>query len=180
MKPRVLIDEAWTPSGERMTLSSRSGYFSVTIGRDLLMSSSEHHSEERMAELAFDAPDAHVLVGGLGMGYTLRAVLDRLGPDGRATVVELMPAVVEWNRGPLAHLADGPLDDPRATLVVADVIDHLADCDATYDGILMDVDNGPEAFTATSNSRLYRRKGLRKMHRALRPGGMLVVWSSLR
>jgi spermidine synthase len=182
MDPTKLIDEARTPAGEIMKLTSRSGYFSVSIGRDLLMSSAEHHSEERMAELAIgDAvawPETRVLIGGLGMGFTLRAALDRLGPDGRAHVVELMPAVVEWNRGPLAHLAEHPLDDTRASIEVVDLVDFLAARPEPFDGILLDVDNGPEAFTAQSNSRLYSRNGLRRLLAALKPGGALVVWSA--
>ena len=182
MDPTKLIDEALTPAGETMKLTSRSGYFSVSVGRDLLMSNSEHHSEERMAELALADtaawPETRVLVGGLGMGYTLRAALDRAGPDGRVVVVELMPAVVKWNRGPLAHLADHPLDDPRVALEVVDIVDYLAARPEPFDGILLDVDNGPEAFTAASNHRIYGRKGLRNLHSALRPGGTLVVWSA--
>ncbi len=182
MDPTKLIAEARTPAGERLTLTSRSGYFSVGVGRDLLMSSAEHHSEERVAELALaDAaawPGTRVLIGGLGMGFTLRAALDRLGAGGRAVVVELMPAVVEWNRGPLAHLAERPLDDPRVTLEVADLVDYVAARPEPFDGIVLDVDNGPEAFTATSNSRLYSRNGLRRLLAALRPGGTLVVWSA--
>jgi len=168
MQPIERIAEAWTPAGERMTLTARSGYFYVRVDRDLLMSSAEHHSEERMAELAMPAEADRVLVGGLGMGYTLRAALDRLAPGGRAVVVELMPAIVEWNRGPL----------PRTELVVRDVVDYLSSSPEPFDGILLDVDNGPEAFTAASNHRLYGPKGLRRLHAALRPGGTLVVWSA--
>jgi spermidine synthase len=182
MKPTIVLDEARTPAGEVMKLTERSGYYSVSVGRDLLMSSGEHHSEERMAELAIgDAaawPESRVLIGGLGMGYTLRAALDRLGPDGRAVVVELMEAVVAWNRGPLAHLAERPLDDPRASVEVVDLVDYLAAQPEPFDGILLDVDNGPEAFTTQTNSRLYSRNGLRRLRAALRPGGTLVVWSA--
>lgn len=178
MQPIERIADAWTPAGERMTLTARSGYFYVRVDRDLLMSSAEHHSEERMAELAMPAGADRVLVGGLGMGYTLRAALDRLSPGGRAVVVELMPAIVEWNRGPLAHLAGRPLDDPRTELIVRDVIDYLSASPEPFEGILLDVDNGPEAFTAASNHRLYGPKGLRRLHAALRPGGTLVVWSA--
>ncbi len=181
MQPRKVLAESTTPAGERIVLSSSSGYFSVSVGRDLLMSSSEHHSEERMAELVLGdvgPPGSAVLVGGLGMGYTLRATLDRLPPDGRAVVAEFVPAVVEWNRGALAHLARSPLDDPRVELRVEDVFDTVAAHPGAFDGILLDVDNGPEAFTQKSNARIYRPAGLQALRRALRPGGVLVVWSA--
>jgi spermidine synthase len=177
-----LIDVAWTPGGEELTLTYRDGTFSVNVGNLLLMSSAEHDSEELMAELAIAdpavAPETRVLIGGLGMGYTLRATLDRLGPEGRVVVVELMPAVVEWNRGLLASLAGQPLDDPRVSLVVQNFVDYLDASPEPFDGILLDVDNGPDAFTSASNHRVYGRKGLQRLRSALRPGGTLIVWSA--
>jgi predicted membrane-bound spermidine synthase len=177
-----LIDVAWTPGGEEMTLTYREGHFCVNVGKLILMSSAEHDSEECMADLAMgdlaDIQGARVLIGGLGMGYTLRAALDRLGLGGSAVVVELMPAVVEWNRGLLADLAERPLDDPRASLVVQNFVDYLDSSPDPFHSILLDVDNGPDAFTSASNHRIYGRKGLQRLHSALRPGGTLVVWSS--
>jgi len=182
MQPRVLLDQAKTPDGSTLKLTSRSGYFEVSLGGLPLMSSSEHHSEEVMADLVCERvsawPGARVLVGGLGMGYTLRAALDRLGPDATVVVAELMEAVVRWNRGPLAHLAERPLDDPRTQLEVIDLVDYLARSPEPFDGILLDVDNGPEPFTTESNRRLYDQRGLRRLRAALRPGGTLVVWSA--
>ena len=135
-----------------------------------------------MAELACEgaarSPGARLLVGGLGMGYTLRAALDRLGPDAMVVVVELLEAVVRWNRGPLADLAERPLDDPRSHLEVVDLVDYLAAKPEPFDGILLDVDNGPEAFTTSGNARLYSERGLTRLRKALRPGGTLVVWSA--
>jgi spermidine synthase len=182
MEPRILIDEARTPDGRTITLTSRSGYFTVSVDGDPLMGSAEHHSEERMAELACadltDRSAPRVLVGGLGMGYTLRAVLDRLPPRSEVIVAELLEAVVSWNRGPLAALANRPLTDRRVRLEVGDLVDYLAARPAPFDAVLLDVDNGPEAFTTESNSRLYDRRGLRRLHAALRPGGVLIVWSA--
>jgi len=182
MQPRILIDEARTPDGSLLKLTSRSGYFEVSLGGLPLMSSSEHHSEEVMADLACEGvaawPDARVLVGGLGMGFTLRAALDRLRPDATVVVVELMEAVVRWNRGPLADLAGRPLEDPRTQLENVDLVNFLAAKPEPFDGILLDVDNGPEPFTTDGNARLYDQRGLRRMHAALRPGGTLVVWSA--
>ena len=165
-----------------MTLTYCDGTFCVNVGSLLLMSSAEHDSEELMAKLAVAdasaAPGKRVLIGGLGMGYTLRATLDRIGPEGRVVVVELMPAVVEWNRGLLASLAKQPLEDPRASLVVQNLVDYLDAAPEPFDGILLDVDNGPDAFTSASNHRIYGRKGLQRLHSALRPGGTLIVWSA--
>ncbi len=182
MQPRVLIDEARTPDGSLLKLTSRSGYFEVSLGGLPLMSSSEHHSEEVMVELACEGaaawPGARVLIGGLGMGYTLRAALDRLRPDATVVVVELMEAVVRWNRGPLADLAARPLEDSRAQLENVDLVDFLAAKPEPFDGILLDVDNGPEPFTTDGNARLYDQRGLQRLRAALRPGGTLVVWSA--
>jgi spermidine synthase len=132
-----------------------------------------------MLSLALPNPReaARVLIGGLGMGFTLGAALELL-PDGAEVIVgELLPEVVEWNRGPLAELAGRPLDDPRTELVVGDVADVIAGCEEWFDAILLDVDNGPTAPTRRSNSRLYTPQGLEAARRALRPGGALAVWS---
>lgn len=176
---RETIAEARTPDGETITLAREGGHFLVTCAGELLMSSAAHHSESRMAEVGLEGAraDASVLIGGLGMGYTLRGALDLLGPDGRVDVAELVPAVVEWNRGVLGPLADHPLHDARATLRVDDVSRHLG-APGRYDAILLDVDNGPEAFAAEDNRHLYSVRGLRRIHRALRPRGALVVWSA--
>ena len=122
-------------------------------------------------------PDACVLVGGLGMGYTLAATLALLPPEGSVVVSELIPEVVDWNRGPLGPLAGYPLDDPRTELVVGDVVDVIRESNSRFDAILLDVDNGVDSFTLASNSRLYSPKGLAAARRSLRPGGALAIWS---
>ena len=182
MSQRELLDEAHTPGGEPLTLTFEGGQYAVDIAGLLLMSSEAHHSEEHMAEIGCrDVRARHgarVLVGGLGMGYTLRAVLDRLGPTARVVVVELMDAVVGWNRGPIGHLAGHPLDDERVQVEVCDVVGYLAAGGEPFDTILLDVDNGPEAFTLRTNARIYDRAGLQRVRRLLKPGGLLVVWSA--
>src|SRR5690606_14639102 len=144
-----------------------------------LMVSRMHGSEEAMMALACPKPPrgASVLVGGLGMGYTLRAALDLLPADGCAVVGELIPEVVEWSRGPLGPLAGHPLDDPRTELVVGDVAEVIRKSEDRFDAILLDVDNGPDAFTQRANSWLYTPRGLAAIHRALRPRGAVAVWS---
>jgi len=135
-----------------------------------------------MAEVAAAAlvgrPQPRVLVGGLGMGFTLRSVLDALGDDAQVVVAELLPCVVEWNRGVLAPLSQAALDDPRVRLETVDIADYLALHKSSFDAVLLDVDNGPEAFSAPGNARLYTPAGLAILRAALRPGGVLVVWSA--
>lgn len=181
MQPRELISESRTPDGEPITLTREGGNaLVIRVANAPLMSSRVHGSEEAMAEVGCaGAPaDARVLVGGLGMGFTLRATLDALGEGAEVVVAELLPVLVEWNRGPLAALADHPLDDPRATLVVDDVAHVIRTSPARFDAILLDVDNAPDAFTVESNGWLYRAKGLTAIKAALRPRGRLVVWSA--
>lgn len=142
-----------------------------------LMNSRSHASEELLATLgcANVPAGARVLIGGLGMGFTTRAALGVVPPAASIIIAELVPEVVAWNRGPLAHLAAHPLDDPRVTVRVADVAQVMGQ--GTYHAILLDVDNGPDAFTAPGNSKLYGVRGLERARRALVPGGTLAVWS---
>lgn len=179
---RTLIAEATTPDREPLTLTLEAGHHVVRVRGELLMSSRVSGSEEALARLALGEhppAGARVLVGGLGMGFTLRAVLDALGPEATVEVLELLAPVVEWNRSWLASHAGQPLDDPRVNVIVRDVFDHLARAEgARYDAIILDVDNGPEAFTVKANQRLYLPAGLALLHDALRPGGMLVLWSA--
>lgn len=177
---RHVIDSDETPAGEPLVLRREEGHYQVLLGGELLMSSAAHYSEQRMAEIACEGlgPGARVLIGGLGMGFTLRAALDRLAEDATVVVFELVPAIVAWNRGPLADLAGRPLDDPRTELVVGDVADHIGARPAPYDAILLDVDNGPDPLASDGNARLYSQRGLRRIARVLRPGGVLVVWSA--
>lgn len=153
-----------------------SGYISE------LMNSRMHASEDALAELGCAVvagrPAPHVLVGGLGMGFTLAAALKALGPGSVVTVAELVPEVVEWNRGPLGECAAFPLHDPRTRVHVGDVADLLRQGRAVYDAVLLDVDNGPEGMTHHGNDWLYSPPGLAAARRVLRPGGVLAVWSA--
>jgi spermidine synthase len=155
--------------------------FVIAVGPQALMSSAAHGSEEALAEQALEAlrgrASMRVLVGGLGMGYTLAAALRNLATQGHVVVAELLPALVEWNRGPLAHLAGRPLDDPRVTVHIGDVGDVIQGHKAAFDAILLDVDNGPRGLTRGGNSRLYSQDGLAASFRALTPGGVFGVWS---
>lgn len=184
MLQRTLLDGTTTDDGCELELTRHGDDFFIDIDQWELMSSRAHGSEEQMASLALDAfkgqgPNRW-LVGGLGMGFTLRATLDasRGRGDGRVIVSEVFQAVVDWNRGPLAHLADSPLDDPRAEVVIGDVYDLIDPAGEPFDIILLDVDNGPDAFTLRSNERLYHADGLRRIRDTLSPGGVLAIWSS--
>ncbi|CAN5364039.1 spermidine synthase [soil metagenome] len=180
MKPLARLGDARAPDGTQLTLTKRDDEFMILASGMPLMTSRMHGSEQALATLGcreIPAHGARVLVGGLGMGFTLRVALDLLPPDGGVVVAELVPAVVEWNRGPLGPLAGHPLNDPRVRLDVRDVRETLAARDATFDAILLDVDNSPDAFTVRSNQSIYREAGLAAIHAALRPGGMLAMWS---
>jgi spermidine synthase len=178
------------PAAAELTLWRRGDELSIRIGGNELMNSRQHHSEDELGRLACAhltrGHVARVLIGGLGMGFTLRAVLDATGPRAAVEVAELLPAVVEWNRGVLGGLAGHPLNDPRVRVFEGDVgarINHAAghaagQAAARYDAILLDVDNGPAALSAAGNSRLYDRGGLEAVRAALRPGGVLAVWSA--
>jgi len=180
--PWVQLDATPIP-GERdaLRLMQRGQEFSIVVGTHELMNNRLSGSEKALATLTCarlsDPLRARVLIGGLGMGFTLRAALDELGPEARVVVAELVGAVAVWARGPLSHLFAGSLDDPRVELRVEDVSRTIHSGPARYDAILLDVDNGPEGFTRRANDRLYDVWGLRRAHDALRPGGILAVWS---
>ena len=165
-----------------MTLNRRGNEFLILADGKDLMTSSQHGSEEALATLgcqwarALEQPC--VLVGGLGMGFTLRATLDLLPPDATVVVVELLSAVVSWNRGPLGPLADHPLNDRRVRVEVGDVRDALRSGEGRFDAILLDVDNGPAAFAQQGNNSLYDNAGVDCARRALKPDGVLAVWSA--
>jgi len=181
MKPQITIDQTMTPDGTGLVLYERDGVFSIRVNGQELMTSRAHGSEEAMADLILGrlkTRHPRVLVGGLGMGYTLRSVLDRVSFSSRVTVAELLPEIVQWNRDHLAHLAGSPLDDDRLTLVVDDVGKVLASEPNGFDAILLDVDNGPAALTDQRNARLYLADGLATIKRSLRRGGILGVWSA--
>lgn len=189
MKPFRLLECVTTRDNRELTLYQRGGDFHIHVDGLDLMSSRSHGSEEEMARMAIEAldgrPAPRLLVGGLGMGFTLRATLDALtargGPPAEVVVAEAFPAVVEWNRGPLSHLAARPLEDPRVRVVVGDVgeaITEAAGGGGAYDVVLLDVDNGPEAFTLEHNRHLYGTRGLERLASALAPGGVVAVWSA--
>jgi spermidine synthase len=180
MKPWQTLATATAPDGTRFELQRHDGEYVIQVGGNAMMTSYSHSSEEAMMSLACPRPpaDACVLIGGLGMGYALAATLDILPSGGSAVVCELVPEVVEWNRGPLGPLAGHPLDDPRTDVVVGDVADVMRDSEARFDAILLDVDNSAYSFTLESNSRLYTPEGLATAHRSLRPGGALAIWSA--
>ena len=181
-RAREFIGRTLLPGGKELTLTAEEGYYVLTANGIPMMSSAAHHSEEHLAEIGCEGfgkrKKTHVLVGGLGMGYTLRAALDRVSPTSRVVVSELVPKIVEWNRGPLADLADRPLEDPRAHLELRDIVAYLRSGPPPFDAILLDTDNGPDDFTTKGNARLYDRQGLARLYRALKPGGRLVVWSA--
>ena len=182
MIPWELLGEARTPDGNPMTLTRRgSEYMIMADGKDL-MSSRMKGSEEALATIgcaeARKQEGACVLVGGLGMGFTLRATLDVMPADAAVVVAELMPAVVEWNRGALAELAGRPLEDRRTEVALGDIAILLRAARGRFDAILLDVDNGPAAFTQAANAGLYDNAGLQMIRAALRPEGVLAVWSA--
>ncbi|WP_397588857.1 spermidine synthase [Sandarakinorhabdus limnophila] len=182
MIPRELIGEAEVPGGPPLRLFRRGSDFMIVLERNELMSTRMHGSEVALGTMACDrlaghkAP--HLLIGGYGMGYTLRAVLGQLGPGAHVTLVELVPGIIDWARGPMAAVTAGCLDDPRVTLTMGDVGASMAHSNAQYDAILLDVDNGPEGLTRAANDGLYSPQGLANAKQALRPGGILAVWSA--
>ena len=185
MNPWKLIDSSEIPGeGGELRLYQRGDEYSIMLagGGGELMSSRMHGSEDALAELgcrhlgALQSP--RVLIGGLGMGFTLAAALNALGPDASVTVAELIPAVVRWNREHLGHFAGEPLADPRCRVSLGDVALILKEERNTFDAILLDVDNGPEGLTHRNNNWLYSMEGLQAAFVALRPGGVLAVWSA--
>ena len=180
MKPWETLATAVAADGSRFELQRHDGDYVIAAEGYDLMTSYSHGSEDAMMSLACPRPpaDACVLVGGLGMGYTLAATLDLLPPGGSVVVSELVPDVVEWNRGPLGPLAGHPLDDTRTDLIVGDVADVIRDSKARFDAVLLDVDNSVNSFTLAHNSWLYTSEGLAAAHRSLRPRGALAIWSA--
>ena len=183
MIPRVLIDTADIPgSKEKLRLIQRGTEFSIMLGANELMNSRLSGSEEALGTLACaklaSCPNPNVLIGGLGMGFTLRAVLAELGNDAKITVAELVPAVVAWAKGPMADHHGVSLSDPRSLVVIDDVAALIRKYGAGYDAILLDVDNGPDGLTKGANDHLYSTDGLGRISSALRVGGVLAIWSA--
>ncbi|AIT80209.1 MULTISPECIES: spermidine synthase [Novosphingobium] len=182
MIQRELIGTAQVPGGELLELYRHDRDFMIVLGHNELMSTRKWGSEEALAVQAIErighVRQPHLLIGGYGMGFTLRAALRLLPADGRVTVVELVPEIIEWARGPMAELAAGCLDDPRVNLVQADVAPIIAGSEGEYDAILLDVDNGPDGLVRADNDVIYTSSGLRAAKAALAPGGVLAIWSA--
>jgi len=184
VKPWELLGQTRAPDGAELSLTLRSGEYVILANGKSLMSSRMHGSEEALATFACARirdrrePRVSVLIGGLGMGFTLRATLDLLPQDAAVVVAELLPAVVEWNRGPLGPLAGHPLKDRRVHVEPGDVAVTLRSRVNAFDAILLDVDNGPAAFATSGNAGLYNDAGLAAARAALREDGVLAVWSA--
>lgn len=182
MTPRELIDTAKIPGGDELRLFRRGKDFMIVLDRNELMSTRMSGSEEALAVMSCErlagrkAP--HLLIGGYGMGFTLRAALAALPGDAQVTVAELVPEIIQWARGPMAELAAGCLDDARVRLFEGDVAAVIGDARQTYDAILLDVDNGPDGLTREGNDGLYSVRGLAAARQALTPGGVLAIWSA--
>lgn len=182
MKPRELIGTATVPGGQDLKLFRRGDDFMIVLDRNELMSSRMSGSEKALAVMTLERLAArnniHLLIGGYGMGFTLRAALAGLDAEARVTMAELVPEIIDWARGPMADLADGCLDDRRVNLVERDVADLIEAGSGVYDAILLDVDNGPDGLTRKANNRLYSARGLAAAMIALKPGGILAIWSA--
>jgi len=182
MLPWELLDETTVPGdGSLMRLYRRGGEFSIKTGHIELMNSRVHGSEDALAELVCkklsNQPNVRILIGGLGMGYTLAAALKHLASDARVVMAELVPAVISWNQSHLSHLAGHPLDDARVGLYEGDVGQCMRAEKGSFDAILLDVDNGPDGLTRKENDALYSPAGLGIALRSLRPKGVFGVWS---
>jgi len=177
-----LIGSAWVPDGVELRLVRNEDDFAILLDRNELMSSDMHASEQALATMTCerikDVPAPQLLIGGYGMGFTLRAALRVLGDDASVTVAEIVPEIIDWARGPMRELTAGCLDDPRVLLMMDDVAMLIDAAREGYDAILLDVDNGPEGLTRQLNDGLYSNRGLQAAKQALKPGGVLAVWSA--
>lgn len=180
MIPRTLVATARIPGGAEMRLYQRGSDHMILVDRDELMSTRMSGSEEALADLTAQrlggGRNQRWLIGGYGMGFTLRAALRLLPRDAKVTVAELVPEILDWARGPMADLTAGCLDDPRVSIRLGDVAQAMAP--ASWDAILLDVDNGPDALVRPENDRLYSPAGLHAAQQALKPGGLLAIWSA--
>lgn len=177
-----LVGVADVPGGPPLRLFRRGADFMILLDRNELMSTRASGSEQALGtmtcERIAERRSPHLLIGGYGMGFTLRAVLGALGADARVTVAELVPGIIDWARGPMAALTGGCLDDPRVTLGIGDVADAIRAGRGGFDAILLDVDNGPDGLTRPANDGIYTPRGLAEAKAALRPGGLLAIWSA--
>ena len=180
--PRALLATALVPGGAELRLFQRGDDYAITLDDNELMSSRMGGSEEALAVMACERlrkdQALRLLIGGYGMGFTLRAALALLAPQAQVTLVELVPEILDWARGPMAHLTAGCLDDPRVEVIVGDVGREIAAARSRYDAILLDVDNGPEGLTRDANDQIYSTAGLARAKAALKPGGVLAIWSA--
>jgi spermidine synthase len=185
MIARELLGTAQVPGGEELRLFRHGDDFMIVLDRNELMNTRMSGSEEALAVMSIarlrnpeDGAARHVLIGGYGMGFTLRAALGVLDANARVTVAELVPEIIAWARGPMAALTAGCLEDRRVVLLDDDVSWLIGGAEEEYDAILLDVDNGPDGLVRQDNGRLYTMRGLRSALAALRPGGVLAVWSA--
>ena len=182
MIPRETLATARIPGGGELCLVRHGNDFMILVERNELMSTRMRGSEEALATMSFarikGATKPRMLIGGYGMGFTLRAALAELPGDASVTLCELVPGIIEWARGPMRELTAGCLDDPRLNLVQGDVAAVIRASQAGYDAILLDVDNGPDGLVRDANDQLYDESGLRAAKAALRPGGVLAIWSA--
>lgn len=182
LKPRTLIGTAQVPQGSMLRLFQRDDDFIIALEGNELMNSRMSGSEEALAvmscERLMNRETPHLLIGGYGMGFTLRQALAEVGARARISLVELVPEIIDWARGPMAKLTAGCLDDPRVDLLAGDVARVIGEATGRYDAILLDVDNGPDGLTRAANDRIYSMAGLAVARRALRPGGVLAIWSA--
>ncbi len=182
MKKWTTLDAALTPDGKTVSLHEHDGSYTIRVDNTELMSTRQHASEERLAELACahltGIRRARVLIGGLGFGFTLKAALAVLPADATVVVVEMLAAVIDWNRNPSYPFAAAALADPRVIVRQQDVVEAIGATRAIYDAIALDVDNGPDALSTDGNFRLYDYTGLHQARAALRPGGCLGLWSA--
>ena len=177
----VLIDIGEIPGGGQLHLMRYGEDYEILLGEEQLMGSWASRSEEALATLVYERLGErarHVLIGGLGMGFTLAAARSVFSKEAVIVLAEFVPSVIAWARGPLAHLFRGSLDDPRVLIDMRDVHDMIVGVANAFDAILLDVDNGPDGLVTIANERLYCAWGLRAAHAALRPGGILAVWSA--
>lgn len=183
MLPRETLASAQIPDGDTLTLIGHGRDFIIMLGRDELMGTRMQFSEEQLAELTLaqlSAKAPRVLIGGYGIGFTFRKALEKVPKNGEVVVAEIVPEIIEWAKGPLAHLTGDTLTDPRGQVAVRDVAELIDEAGrgAHFDAILLDVDNGPDGVVRDANDRLYTRTGLAKARDAINPGGILAVWSA--
>ena len=182
MIPRVLLGTAQIPGGAELKLFSHGRDFMIVLAGNELMSTRMRFSEETLATMTLERLEnsraPQLLIGGYGMGFTLRAALAELSSGAKVTVAELLPEIIEWARGPMAEVAAGCLSDPRVRLRMGDVYEAILLAPEPLDAILLDVDNGPDGLVRVDNNLLYRKAGLHNARKALRPGGILAVWSA--